>query len=310
MAGIEAQGVPGIEVIAINDGSTDGSAEWLLARRATAPWLSVLETNGIGPNAARNQGIAVARAPFVAFLDTEDAWLPGKLAAQLAFHIANSKVAFTFTDCVRIDVRGAAHGTWFGCWPAFRRLSARASAQGFRLLDRAPARLLAEGVVVTSTVMIRRNLVLQLSGFDETLPLAVDRDLWLRLARTGPVGFTATCGACHSIARTAGPMSGGLRVWIACMRRILASHAPAVVLGPGGAAAVRRARAHILAAEADLAHSESRHRSAAVIRLKALWRSPSVCLALAFLHDLVSACAHKLMGTPESAGRYSAGKWG
>lgn len=305
VAGIEAQAVPGMEVIAIDDGSSDGSVEWLLAKSRTASWLSVIETCGIGPNAARNRGIAAARAPLVAFLDATDVWLPGKLAAQIAFHLADPEVTFSFTDCAQVDGRGKIRGTLFERWPAFRRVATQGASAGYRRLDRAPARLLAEGMVATSTVVARRDRVVQLAGFDESLRFAVDRDLWLRLARTGPVGFASACGVRHRPPPTGA--AGEARFRIACMRRLLAVHAPAVVVEPGGAAAVRRARAHILAAEADLARAEGRHRAAAMARFGALRRLPSACLAVALGRDLASAFAHRFLSVPVPANGFSVG---
>lgn len=292
VAGIEAQGTPDLEVIVVDDGSVDGTAEWLRAKQRAAPWLILLHGRGEGPNVARNRAIAAAKAPLVAFLDVADAWLPGKLAAQLAFHAADPEVGFSFTDCRLVNSKGHSQGTWFDGWPAFHRASIRTAAPGadYRRLDRPAARLLAEDVVPTSTVVARRDLVRQVTGFDGSLRSAMDRDLWLRLARVAPVGFTPACGTCRPVEPASAARSGA-RLRIACMRQVLAAHAPAIVVSTGGAAAVRRARAQILAAEANLARSEGRHRSAARARLGALWRTPCARLAGGLAADLMRAVA-------------------
>lgn len=301
VASVEAQGVRDLEVIVVDDGSTDGSAEWLREKRRAAAWLTVLQGAGQGPAAARNRAIAAARAPLVAFLDAEDAWLPGKLRAQLAFHAADPEVGFSFMDCRRPDIGSS--GTWFGASPAFRRLAAKAAAAGggFRRLERAPTLLLvAESVVASCTVMARRELLQNAAGSDPLLHSAEDWGLWLRLACMAPVGFTPAIGA-ERAARRPGAARRDARPYIACMRRALAAHAPAVVIGKGGGAAVRRARAHILSAEADLARMEGRHHAAAAARLGSLWRAPSWRLLGAFSGDLLRAAAADLLRATAAA---------
>jgi glycosyltransferase involved in cell wall biosynthesis len=288
LASVKAQALPNLEAIVIDDGSTDGTLEWLGAKRRRAPWLTVLRGQGEGPNVARNRGIAAARAPFIAFLDADDVWLPGKLRPQLAFHAADPKAAFSFTDYLHVDPTGTTHGTCFEYWPAFHRVvAALAIADAhYQRLERAPVRLLAENVVSTSTVVARRNALQNATGFDATIRSAADWDLWLRLARAGPVGFTAGLGA-HHLIRRPGSVSDDAPLRIACMRRIVAAHAPAITPCPGGRSAVRRARAHIVMTEADLARSHEAYAAAACADLEAFCLAPDGRLARAVAADLL-----------------------
>jgi GT2 family glycosyltransferase len=291
LASVESQAVADIEVIVVDDGSNDGTADWLEARRQAAPWLTVLCARGGGPNAARNLGIATARASLVAFLDADDVWLTGKLRPQLAFHAADPEAILSFTNYRMVDPTGRNHGTCFDCLPGFCRVAtAGVVGGGYLRLEQAHARLLAANMISTSTVVARRDALQNACGFDTGLRSAADWDLWLRLARAGPVAFTPALGTQHLIGRS-GSVSADTRLRIACMRRIVAAHAPAVMAGPRGAAAVRQARSQILLTEVQMAQSEGRHWGAAAARLAALRHAPSGHLVRAFAGDLLRAAA-------------------
>jgi glycosyltransferase involved in cell wall biosynthesis len=79
LASVFAQDVPPAEVVVVDDGSSDGSAD---VARAADGRVRVLTQVPAGAGAARNRGVAATRAPWIAFLDADDRWSPGKLRRQ------------------------------------------------------------------------------------------------------------------------------------------------------------------------------------------------------------------------------------
>lgn len=128
----------------------------------------VQHSRNLGGAAARNTGISDARGDFVAFLDDDDEWHPGKLQAQLeAFDRAGPNVGVVYSGIEAIDAStGTSHVT-------------RPSRQGALY----PQILARNHIGSTSCLLCRRNLLFQIGLFDESLAAAQDYDLFIRLAR-------------------------------------------------------------------------------------------------------------------------------
>jgi GT2 family glycosyltransferase len=262
--------MPEAEILVVDDGSTDGTAALLAEFAAHDPRLRVLAGAGEGPGAARNLGIAAARAPLVAFLDADDRWRLGKLAMQLAFHQAHPEAGFSFTDYRHITPEREDRGPCFAFWPRFAR--SLAGRESPFLLDAAPAALLAENVVGTSTVMARTELLRELGGFDEGMRQSEDWDLWLRLAARAPVGCLPEVLMDYTLHR-AGNLSSQRAERLAAMRVIAERHGPAARrLDPG---APRACAARLLVAAAEAAAADGARLRAAFLQLAAALRQPS-----------------------------------
>lgn len=128
-----------------------------------------------GPAAAREAGLAAAPdADLVAFADADDRWLPGKLAAQLEALEANPDAALCFGRAIIVGPDGAPTGERWEELPAGRHEPARL---GPLLFERNP--------IPTSSVIVRRDALLEAGGFAGPAPLGSDWDLWLRLVERG-----------------------------------------------------------------------------------------------------------------------------
>lgn len=188
---IYAQDAGPIEIIVVDDGSCDGSLDYLYECARMDPDFVVLETGGIGPGRARNAAIAKARGELIAFLDADDLWLEGKLARQLAFHSANPEIGLSFCDYTAFTTEATVPGSCFSYWNV--RFSG-AKAAGYHMLDGAEAVLLSHNIVGTSAVVAKRELLQNANGFLTDLQSATDWDMWLKLAAMAPVGISAEIG--------------------------------------------------------------------------------------------------------------------
>jgi len=175
IASVLAQTGARFELIVIDDGSTDGTLDDLrpLAAQARENPIRIEATPHRGPAAARNRGAELARAPLIAFLDSDDRWSPGKLARHLAFMREHPEYAIAQTQ--EIWIRGGRRVN-----PGRRHLKRRGDifADSLRLC-----------LISPSAVMMRTGLFRSSGGFDASMAACEDYDLWLRILVDHDVGL-------------------------------------------------------------------------------------------------------------------------
>jgi len=170
------------EVIVVDNASTDATA--LIAQEAGA---HVLRLERPGPSAARNVGIRAASQPWVAFLDADDLWDPEKLAWQWQAVHACPQVGIVSTDFREFDSTGVLLHSFLEGRENYQAIVRQEVAPAVMCCDADSFRIhfLRGNFFAPSTILARRDLVLDVGLFDETITHMEDRELWLRmLART------------------------------------------------------------------------------------------------------------------------------
>ncbi|HLK85095.1 MAG TPA: glycosyltransferase [Candidatus Binataceae bacterium] len=170
LASVRAQHDASFEVIVVDDGSTDRTWDDLAAAEGA---VRAIRIEHRGPAAARNRGLALARGGLIAFLDSDDLWMPAKLSRQARFMREHPACAISqSTETWMRNGRRVNPG---------RRHRKRA---GDIFIDS-----LRTCLISPSAVIVRRELLEQTGGFDEDMQACEDYDLWLRIAAHNHVGL-------------------------------------------------------------------------------------------------------------------------
>ncbi len=160
------QDYPAIEVVVVDDGSTDGSLEIL---RAYGNKILLIEQCGGRQARARNLALAVARGEYVAFLDSDDRYRSGRIRCAVEVFLNNSAIDVVWSDYRTVNAAGQVLDLykWAPKDEDFRK------------------ELISSNPICNATVTVRRNLLDGIGGFDERGPMVCDGAAWYQIAASG-----------------------------------------------------------------------------------------------------------------------------
>jgi len=166
-----AQDFEDFELIVVDDGSTDGTVEEIKRYGGRVRLLEHSENRGV--SAARNKGVLNARGKYIAFLDSDDLWVKGKLKIQVAFLDENPHYPLCYTDEIWIR-RG-------------RRVNPKIKHSKYSgwIFEKC----LPLCTISPSSAVMRKTLFSKVGLFDEALPVCEDYDFWLRVSVRFPIFF-------------------------------------------------------------------------------------------------------------------------
>lgn len=167
---VAQQTIKGVEIVIVDDGSSDNTVDVI---RGCGKAVKLFTQSNQGPSEARNRGVREASGEFIAFLDADDLWEAEKLRRQVA-------------------AIGEHDGLCYADRINFGQLSALSELQSdgvFQPCGDVYRDLLLCNFITTSSVLMRRQRFLDLGGFNKSLRVAHDWDLWLRVAEHDTVAF-------------------------------------------------------------------------------------------------------------------------
>ena len=160
---IISQTIKPLEIIIVDDGSNDGTREWI---KQEYPFIQYLNQNNSGVSASRNRGIFSANGNWIAFLDSDDEWIPEKLERQLSILRSDKEAVFCHTNEI-----------WIRNGTRVNQMKKHEKYGGYifeKCLDMCR--------ISPSSSIIKKEVFDHIGYFDESLIVCEDYDLWLRIA--------------------------------------------------------------------------------------------------------------------------------
>lgn len=170
-----AQTYPDVEVIVVDDGSTDATKDVLINY---GNGITTVSQQNQGVAAARNNGVAASSGEFIAFLDADDEWLPEKVEKQVAMLRSDPSLGLVHVGVEEIDPDSNVLRD---------RLEGASGDATHELLMIGGRGILGGG----SGLMVRRTVFDEIGGFDVRLSTSADWDFFYQIARRHPVGFVS-----------------------------------------------------------------------------------------------------------------------
>jgi len=186
ISSVLAQEYSDLEIIVVDDGSSDGTANAV----PRLPFVQYVRRERGGPAAARNTGLRLAQGEYIAFLDADDMWEPLSLRRRLRFMERNPRLGLVFGDVCFFDEHGVIVSSHLSRLRAFRQVPSTESFPGCHVFLRSVAEeTIMEPFIPIDTVLVRRQSIQAVGFFDESLWVSEDTDLWYRISRQCTVGY-------------------------------------------------------------------------------------------------------------------------
>jgi len=196
-----------LEVIIVDDGSVDGTRQFIRQKYGGMEWIRYIHQENQGVAAARNTALRAAQGEFIAFLDSDDVWKPWKIELQIACMKKLPHIGMVWSDMEALGPDGAVinHHYLRTMYAAYRRfpleklfterydlptISTSLDPRGALYAGDIFSPMVTGNLVHTSTALLRRDVADRVDGFNEELRHSgEDYDFHLRTCREGPVGF-------------------------------------------------------------------------------------------------------------------------
>jgi glycosyltransferase involved in cell wall biosynthesis len=200
-----AQTIRPVEVIIVDDGSTDGCSEVI---SSFGDGVRYVRQDNQGLAAARNTGIRLARGTFIGLLDADDRWRPDFLSIMTGLAAREPTAAAYYCGAQTMDENGHLLPQRLGgpsVEPALLR-----------------NKLLRASFIIPSTVLLRRQAVVDAGMFDESLRSVEDLDLWLRVSECAQIVGSNACGSDYRVHQDS--LSGNVSLMRASFRQVIEKH--------------------------------------------------------------------------------------
>jgi glycosyltransferase involved in cell wall biosynthesis len=203
-----SQTYPNLEIVVVDDGSKDNTKEIIDTHYSDNPKVNYFSKQNGGVSSARNLGLSVAKGEFVAFLDSDDFWMPEKIDLQVKCLQKHPDVGLVWTEFFACDLQGKViHERYlrkmYGAYRFFPTpmnifskqftlntlIPNKAAEAMFYYVGHIYSPMALGNLVHTSTVVIRKHLIDKAGGFDETFSVAEDYDLYLRISALTEAAF-------------------------------------------------------------------------------------------------------------------------
>ncbi|ADY53341.1 glycosyl transferase family 2 [Pseudopedobacter saltans DSM 12145] len=171
-----------IELIVIDDGSSDQSVDLIEKLKKERDFTFISQKNR-GISNVLNKGISIAKGEYISFLASDDYWLPNKVSIQIAFFKDHPEFKMIFSNAYIVDDESNIIGEFQNSFPIQKAVSFKEIALGKKTI---PA----------LTVMVDREVFLNIGGFDENL-IIEDWDMWLRISNSYLIAGISDVLACY-----------------------------------------------------------------------------------------------------------------